>query len=189
MPSPCCRLGFGTGRPSEPWRRSRPLVSSHPATVTSSQKKTSFSSRVSQTCQIMLRRRMNATSLTNCYMPMRAWATACSSTPSTNFGASGAWACCAVQACSPHQGHTGWKGEAKAHLGPSSVGRQLHAVPYWADCAGTPGRRCGRRQAPPQGSRRRGVAHLTTYRSVRLSGGKADNLVPRPQSPWHGGRS
>ena len=78
MPNPLCRIRSSTVVPFESCKRSRPSVSSHRVTATSSEGTQRLSTRV---LQDMLRRRKNPRSLTSCCRPRRAWATACSSTP------------------------------------------------------------------------------------------------------------
>ena len=82
---------------------------------------------MSEAGQIMRLRRMNPRSINQLSAQE---GTACSSTPSTTSRATWAWAMfCCPSLLSPHQAPTGWKCQAQAHLGPSSVGRQLHGVP------------------------------------------------------------
>ena len=167
LPKQCCLFGSGTVRPLESWKRSRPPVSSHRVTVTSSQGTQLLSARASRADQIILRPRMNPRSLTTCYRPTRAWATARSSTPSMDSRTTWAWTmlCCPRLLSSPSS--TGPK-----HRGRTSTPRcPFRSGLYYGDIV-------GRGPRIPQ--------HTDPSISVTVHVRKGRHSVPRLQSPRTG---
>ena len=120
--------------------RSRPLVSSHPAT--SSQGAQRLSTRVSHNGQLLLRRRKNPRSLLSSCMSTPVWATASSSAPWTYSRATWVW----YTLCRPSLHSSLSSSRVEAQITGSSVGLSLHGVPRRADCIATPGGRCEKRQ-------------------------------------------